>query len=254
MTRKPRPLTTFDFRLPAPILRLMLKPLALVATLAFSLNVLSAAPATVLFDGSSLDQFEFQKGGWVIEDGAMSCRMQEVKDRKGNVRLRGMGYIWTKKDYSDFVLTLSYKLSEAANSGVFFRTDKDNAVQGGFEIQLLDDAGYAKKRGKAITGKNSNGALYDAQPPAATPGKAAGKWNTFKLSCKGPKIQVEINGTRTVTANIDQWTTANKNPDGSPNKFKTALKDLPRTGRIGFQNHGQVVWIKDVKIRDLSYR
>ena len=53
-------------------------------------------------------------------------------------------------------------------------------------------------------------------------------------------------------SNSDEWTTANENPDGTPNKFKTALKDLPRTGRVGFQNHGQVVWIKEVKIRDLA--
>jgi len=229
----------------------MLKQLLCLAALFLGFNAASA-PATVLFDGSNLDHFEFAEGAWVIEDGAMTCRMQEVKDRKGNVRVRGMGYIWTQKDYSDFVLTLSYKLSEAANSGVFFRTDKGNPVQGGFEIQLLDDAGYAKKRGHAIDPKNSNGAFYDAQPPAIVAGKPAGEWNTLKITCKGPKLSVEITGKQTVNANIDAWTTANQNPDGSKNKFKTALKDLPRTGRIGFQNHGQVIWIKDVKIRDLG--
>lgn len=230
----------------------MFQRFAIFTAVALSLNAFGAAPATTLFNGENLDSFEFAEGAWVIEDGAMTCRMEESKDKKGNVRLRGMGYIWTKSDYSDFVLTLSYKLSEAANSGVFFRTDKDNPVQGGFEIQLMDDAGYARKNNKEIAGKNSNGALYDARPPSAKPGKGVGEWNTLKVTCKGPNIRIEINGTETVKANIDEWTTANENPDGTPNKFKTALKDLPRTGRVGFQNHGQVVWIKDVKIRDLA--
>ncbi len=53
--------------------------------------------AEVLFDGKNLNHFEFAKGGWEIEkDGSVVCRMQEEKDRKGKVRLRGMGYLWTK--------------------------------------------------------------------------------------------------------------------------------------------------------------
>ena len=50
---------------------------------------------------------------------------------------------------------------------------------------------------------------------------------------------------------VDRWDMPGENPDGTKNKFKTALKDLPRSGRIGFQNHGQVVWLKDIKIRTL---
>jgi hypothetical protein len=229
----------------------MFKTLLLAATVVHFSAVPEAQAAEPLFTGANLDAFECRPGSWVIEDGALTCRMEDVKDRKGNVRKRGMGYIWTREEYSDFVLTLTYRLSEAANSGVFFRTDKDNPVQGGFEIQLLDNAGYARKRGAAISPKNSNGALYDAVAPTAGPGKPAGQWNTFRLTCKGSKIRVEINGIQTVEADIDQWKHAGRNPDGSKNKFKTALKDLPRTGRIGFQNHGQVVWIRDVEIRRL---
>ncbi len=74
----------------------------------------------------------------------MVCRMEELKDKKGNKRLRGMGYIWTRAEYDDFDLTLSYKLSPGANSGVFCRTNKDNPVQEGFEIQLMDNEGFQK--------------------------------------------------------------------------------------------------------------
>ena len=88
-------------------------------------------------------------------------------------------------------------------------------------------------------------------PPSIDPAKPTGQWNTLTLTCNGPIIQLDINGIRVGQIDIDRWDTPGKNPDGSANKFKTALKDLPRTGRIGFQNHGQVVWIKDVTIRQL---
>ncbi len=49
--------------------------------------------------------------------------------------------------------------------------------------------------------------------------------------------------------NIDDWTTANKNPDGRKNKFKSALKDLPRSGHFGMQYHGKPVWYRKLEVR-----
>lgn len=230
----------------------MIKTISLIGLFLASATLASAAPAEVLFDGKNLDAFDFKEGGWVIEDGAMTCKMEEVKDKKGNVKVKGMGYIWTKKDYSDFSLTLSYRLSEAANSGVFYRTDPGNPVHGGFEIQLMDNAGYERKRGSKMEGRKSNGAFYEGKAAASDPSNPVGEWNKMKLTCRGPRIKVELNGEEIVNVNVDDWDTAGMNPDGTKNKFKNALKDLPRTGKIGFQNHGQVVSFKDVKIRDLS--
>ena len=112
----------------------------------FAFGILPSQAEEVLFDGKNLNHFEFEKGAWEIEkDGSVVCRMQEQKDKKGQVRLRGMGYLWTKNEFSDFELSLSYKLSPGANSGVFYRTDKNNPVQGGFELQLMDNEGFQKK-------------------------------------------------------------------------------------------------------------
>jgi hypothetical protein len=51
--------------------------------------------------------------------------------------------------------------------------------------------------------------------------------------------------------NLDQWTEAGKNPDGTPNKFKIAYKDMPRRGRIGLQDHGKPVWYRNIRIKPL---
>lgn len=212
---------------------------------------LLADETEVLFDGTSTDQWEFAKDAWFIDsDGSLTCRMQEIKGRNGTIRTRGMGYIWTRETYADFELQLQYKLSKAANSGVFYRSDPSDPVQKGFEIQLLDNEGFQAAKGPRDP-KNLNGSLYDAQAASTKADKPVGQWNSFKLTCRGPKVTVEMNGVVINQGNFDRWQIAGKNPDGSNNKFKTALNELPRKGKIGFQNHGQVVWIKDVFIKPL---
>ncbi|NNE94366.1 MAG: DUF1080 domain-containing protein [Verrucomicrobiales bacterium] len=207
---------------------------------------------TVLFDGKDFDHWLLAEGSWEIEeDGSMVCRMQDVEDKKsGKKKARPMGDIWSRKEYGDFELTVSYKLTEGANSGVFYRSNMNNKVQGGFEIQLMDNVGFQKTHGKKDARK-LNGSFYDCLAPKSDPQNPIGEWNTLTLTCKGPMIACSINGTETFSVNVDDWNTPGKNPDGTTNKFKTAMKDLPRKGRIGFQNHGQVVWFKDVTIREL---
>ena len=69
---------------------------------------------------------------------------------------------------------------------------------------------------------------------------------------QGSKIQVVLNGEPVIGMDLDQWTQAGQNPDGTPNKFKTAYKDMARCGRIGFQDHGSPVWYRNVRIRPLG--
>ncbi len=154
------------------------------------------------------------------------------------------GIIWTKEKFGDFEVVLEYKTSEKANSGLFFRTDPRNPVQGGFEIQIASAGIYS--------GKHVLGSLYDAKEAAVSAGKPDGEWNVMTLTCKGPSIKATVNGQTTVDVNIDQWTEPKKNPDGSKNKFKTPLKDMPRVGHLGLQYHGQAVWFRKFEIKPLN--
>lgn len=170
-----------------------------------------------------------------------------VKDKGGNksiARQPGGSYLWTKQSFGDFELTLDYKVSKGCNSGLFFRTDPKNPVQGGFEIQIFDSHGQ-----EATT--HNTGALYDAKPAAAMPEKPAGQWNQLTLRMVGSKLVCTINGVEVQNLDLDDWDTPSRNPDGSKNKFKTALKDLPRRGHIGFQDHGHNVWYRNVSIKAL---
>ena len=154
------------------------------------------------------------------------------------------GIIWSKSKFGDFRVSLEYKTSEKANSGLFFRTDPKNAVQGGFEIQIASPGLYS--------GKHIVGSLYDAKEPIVAAGKPDGEWNTMELTCKGPNIIAKVNGKKVIDVSIEDWKEPKKNPDGSKNKFKTALKDLPRIGNLGLQYHGQPVWFRNINVTPLN--
>ena len=189
-----------------------------------------AAGWTDLFNGKDLAGWTDAGGGttkWTVADGAMTGQ-------------KGSGDIWTKARWGDFVLELEFKTT--GNSGVFFRTDnpKDN-VQTGIEIQVENPGG---------PDKHSVGAIYDLVPPTKNNARRDA-WNQYVITARGPIITVELNGEKINEMNLDQWTTAGKNPDGSDNKYRTALKNFKREGHIGFQDHGHKVWYRNVRIRPL---
>lgn len=216
-----------------------MKTTTLLTALTICSFVASPAPGDEVFNGKNLD-------GWMVKpEHPPVWRVIKGKDGVPVIaRQPGGSYLWTKDTFGDFVLELDFKVSEGCNSGVFFRSDPDNPVQGGFEIQIFDSHGQEPDT-------HNTGALYDASPASSMPEKPAGQWNTFRLECRGPKITVQINGVQVQDLDLERWDTPNRNPDGSKNKFKTALKDLPRTGHIGFQDHGHNVWYRKIAIRKL---
>ena len=217
-----------------------------------ALDSVSAVKKVVLFDGELTDIWECREGSWIVDaDGNLTCQMEEAVQKNGKKRLRGMGYLWTRQGFSDFVLELEYRLSKQANSGVFFRTDPNDPVQGGLEIQLLDNEGIREANGK-VDPKKQNVAFYDCQGPSLDASRAIGEWNHFRLSCRGPIMKIELNGKVVNEVDLREWTESGKNPDGTQNKFKKAMSQSSPTGRIGFQNHGKQVWFRNVSIVNLG--
>jgi hypothetical protein len=219
-----------------------MKPLAIVLSALAAVSQLHAQsppaePAakatgewTVLFNGKDLTGWMNAAGGdakWAVENGTMTGQ-------------KGSGDIWSKARFGDFVLEVEFKTT--GNSGVFFRTDNPkNCVQTGIEIQV-DNPGDPNR--------HSVGAIYDLVPPTKNAAKA-GEWNRYVITAKGPLITVSLNGEIVSRMDLDQWTQAGKNPDGSPNKFKQPLKDWKRDGHIGFQDHGAGVSYRNVRIKPL---
>ncbi|MDR3637470.1 MAG: DUF1080 domain-containing protein [Isosphaeraceae bacterium] len=156
------------------------------------------------------------------------------------------GYIVVhEKPHGDFVLDFDYKLSKGCNSGVFVRvSDLKNPVMTGFEIALDDTKG---------TGMHDSGAIYDLVAPTTNAQKDAGEWNHMTITARGPKIAVELNGTPVSTIDLDRFDKPGERPDGSKHKFtEVTIKSLARSGYLGFQDHGQDCWYKNVRIKDLN--
>ncbi len=183
-----------------------------------------------LFAGDLSDAIMFVPNTWSFPDGELT-------------RLGG-SYIYTQKQYGDFILDLEYKLSPNANSGVFIRIgDLKNVVDTGIEVQIHETTDGGKH--------GQNGAIYDCLSPKSMPGKKAGEWNHYTITCKANKIYVVLNGVQIIDMDLNQWTEAHKNPDGTTNKFNAAYKDMPRSGHIGLQDHGQPIWFRNLKIKSL---
>ncbi len=211
--------------------------------------LLLAGPATAqdgfvpLFNGTDLKGWKTTSSHWVAEDGVIA-----LKDRTDNEE-HNDAYLWTERPYGDFVLELEYKtppLPGDANSGVFLRTtDTSDPVPTGIEIQILN------VKPDAPIARNSPGAIYDLVAPSKIMHRP-GQWNRYIITCNKAKIAVNLNGTVVSQADLDQWTTTGKNPDGSKNKFPRPLKDFARTGYIGLQDHGLPVWFRNIRIKQID--
>jgi hypothetical protein len=219
------------------------KRLLVFAALLASCSATPGSPGALsLFDGKDLAAWQTGPGSaWAVEDGAIA-----LKDRTDG-KEHNADYLWTKEKYGDFVLELEFRISEQANSGVFLRTsDLKDPVYTGLEIQVANSFGREQ-----LSRGGTAGALYDCVAPSKNAVRKPGEWNQFRITCRGPRVEVELNGEKVVDADLDRWTEPMKNPDGSKNKFPRAMKDFARSGHIGLQDHGRPVWYRNIRVRPL---
>lgn len=196
-----------------------------------------------LFNGRNLDGWiTGPDNAWVVEEGVITLQ-REFDGREHN-----LDYLWTKETYGDFIFELEFKIPERANSGVFLRTpDLKDPVYTGIEVQVANSFGREE-----LSSKGTAGAVYDLQAPTANPIKPPGQWNRYRITCRGSRITIELNGKRVVQMDLDRWTEPNQNPDGTPNKFPRALKDFARAGHLGLQDHGRAVWYRNLRVKRLG--
>lgn len=194
----------------------------------------------LLFNGKDMDDWMTNRktpSNTAAENGAFNTR-------------KCGGYLLVHKDqFSDYVLSFDYKPAPGANSGVFLRQFPLKPPKGlliyecGIEVQILD---------ALETPVHDTGAIYDLVPTAVDARKPAGEWNHMEITVDGPNISVMVNGQATASTNLDEYTEILKRPDGTPHKFNVAFKDHPRQGYIGFQDHGDECWFKNVRIKPLN--
>ncbi len=186
-----------------------------------------------LFNGKDLTGWIAKPDSWIVEDGVLTRN--------------GGGDIWSEQTFGDFILDAEFKIGEHTNSGIFLRTtDIVEWLHTGIEMQINDPVGNPEPPNRDC------GSIYDCQAPSRQMVKKPGEWNHVAITCRGSRIQIEMNGEPIIDMDLDRWTEPGKNPDGTPNKFRTAYKDMARRGHIGFQDHNSPVWYRNVRIKRLD--
>jgi hypothetical protein len=191
----------------------------------------------------------FTEKMWSFEEGVLWSTPERVTKplppKTGKKQPKHPRDIWSTKRYGDFIIDLEFKCAKDTNSGVFLRCDDiEQWLHTSMEVQIL--------QGTHKTARNEIGAIYDCKAADTKPAlKPAGEWNHGIIIAKDNWLYIVLNGELVNTMNLDRWTEAGKNPDGSKNKFKAAYKDMPREGHIGLQYHGQPVWFRNVRVKEI---
>lgn len=199
----------------------------------------------LLFDGTTAKGWHgYNQEGvpdcWAIEDGTLTMKSVGAQEEQDLI---------TDKQYKSFALSLEYKMTKGANSGVLFQIKEDPkykfAYETGPEFQVIDHENWHDK----LEDWQINGGNYAMYPPKAKPYKPLGEWNQLMLVVNGNDVTQILNGVETVqyTKYSEEWT-----------KLRNSGKwsDFPDYGKfdeghISLQNHGTKVWYRNIMIKEL---
>jgi hypothetical protein len=199
-----------------------------------------AAGWALLFDGESLDGWRGYNrpdlpGGWAAQGGML-------------VRTGEGGDLVTEREFGDFELSLEWRVEAAGNSGVFYRAAEGEEwiYHSAPEMQVLDDDGHYDG-GDPLTSAGANYGLHPAPRGVVRP---AGEWNSARIIVRGSAVEHWLNGQQIVSYELGS-------PEWEALVADSKFVEWPAYGRaarghIGLQDHGDPVWYRNVKIRELS--
>ncbi len=215
-------------------------------------NVLTAkeksAGFSLLFNGKDLSGWRSPfkqtapEKGWEVVDGTI-----HIKDSAGG------GDIVSTKEYKAFELLFDFKITAGANSGVKYFVTEMNDPKGalGLEFQILDDERHPDAKA-GTEGNRTMGSLYDLIPSIKpSPANAVGEWNHGKIvALPNNWIQHWINGVKVLEyergSGIFRVLVAHSKY-ARIKGFGTG-----EMGRILLQDHGNSVYYKNIKIREVN--
>jgi hypothetical protein len=239
----------------------------------------------LLFDGRTFRHWQDpakknQPGdAWAVSDGALKTVLKPRIEED----------LLTEREYADYELRFDWRVSQGGNTGLKYRlqqmifVDQTKVQKGpggfegllgreissprsnrvalapeargfvytvGFEYQLIDDERHPDaKRGP----DRRTGALYSMIPPIEGHAKPAGEWNSSRLIVQGDHVEHWLNGVKVLDASLkDDRVIAgvNKRWKDVPSIREALTKPRPR-GWIALQHHGDEVWFRNIRIREI---
>jgi len=199
----------------------------------------------LLFDGKnpslwrSANKADFPTTGWSIKEGCM------VSGGGGNLESR--------EEYGNFDLVWDWKMMDAGgNSGVKYFVKEMNNDALGIEYQILDDVGHPwMKDGRMLPNDfHTVGAVYELYPPSPKKIiKPVGEWNTSRIFSAGNHVEHWLNGVK--VAEYERGSA-----DFKARIAKSKFREIPgfglhEKGVLLLQDHGSIVWFRNLKIKKL---
>jgi hypothetical protein len=181
--------------------------------------------------------------GWKVQDGALYLdNTVATREERGD--------IVTHEEFENFELAMDWKIDSCGNSGIIFNVVEDPKYKAtyftGPEMQVLDNTCHPD----AKIEKHRAGDLYDLIKVSKETVKPAGQWNQVRLVSNKAHYEFWLNGTKTVefTMHTPEWDAMVAN-----SKFKQWADFGKATkGHIALQDHGNKVWFRNIKIRELK--
>jgi hypothetical protein len=212
-----------------------------------------------LFDGRTLTGWRglgydsVPTAHWKVGDRAIHKVPAGTVPRMRDGQPAAGGDLMTIATFRDFELEFEWKVTPGANSGVKYNVSEEiskrtaNHAALGFEYQVLDDSLHEDNK----IPSHRAGSLYDLIPPNAGKRLApVGQWNRSRIVLRGNHGEHWLNGRMVVsydlsTPRFDSLLAASKY------KGVAGFADR-RAGHIVLQDHGDEVWYRNLRIRELT--
>ncbi|MDR0559824.1 MAG: DUF1080 domain-containing protein [Prevotellaceae bacterium] len=206
----------------------------------------------LLWDGKTTANWRSAKSagfpakGWLIEDGIL-----KVVKSDGGESTNG-GDIITEKKYKNFILSVDFKITEGANSGIKYFVNPDvNKAEGsaiGCEFQILDDLRHPDAK-LGVKGNRKLGSLYDLIPAPDSKPFNINSFNTATVIVNDSHVEHWLNGVKMLeyTRNNQMW-----NALVAYSKYGSWINFGNFTdGHILLQDHGDEVWFQNIKLKEI---
>lgn len=195
---------------------------------------------------------------WTIDNGAIKFNGTgggEAQDGDG-------GDLIFASKLKNFEFEFEWKVAKGSNSGIFIlvqEVEDQPSYISSPEYQVLDNENHPD----AKLGKNGNrmsASLYDMIPAKPQNSKPFGEWNKGKILCYKGTIVYYQNDEAVVEYHLwtNQWKELLDNSKFSKEAWPLAYELLMncggpnREGFIAFQDHGDDVWFRNLKVKILD--